>query len=421
CIPARAAIATGRYPSQCGAPTFITYLPPSEVTFATLLQRAGYHTAMIGKLHFGPTDVARGHDEEEINDLHGPHGRIAGATDASPSYLRFLRDAGFAEASELTRREGRFAARWLADVKYHLDHFIGDRGVAWLTDHRPTDKPWYLCLSFPGPHMPYDGLGTPQADLYDPSEIDLPRTRRADLADKPPHFAGQYETGHGSPGINPQTPPSERELRELRLSYYANVTLIDEQIGRVVAALKAAGQYDDTLIIFTSDHGDFMGDYGLVGKGQYLSEVLMRIPLLVKPPVAGFAVAGRAEAAFVNAVDIAPTCLAAAGAEIPPNMPADDLTAFWADPAGATRREDAYTEAAGLRGLRTDRWKLVHYLHRPYGELYDLAADPWERVNLWDDPSAAGARAELTRRLADRMIELGARSEVPWNRGAPEI
>ena len=158
-----------------------------------------------------------------------------------------------------------------------------------------------------------------------------------------------------------------------------------------------------------------------MGKGQYLSEVLMRVPLLIKPPVAKFP--GREEQAFVNLVDIAPTCLSVAGAEVPENMAGDDLSAFWTAPEAACRREDVYTEASGLRAVRTDRWKLVHYCGREYGELYDLQADPWEKTNLWDSPDAeaVAAKADLTRRLADRMIALGARSTVPWNTGAPVI
>lgn len=421
CIPARAAIMTGRFPSQCGTPTFITYLPAGETTFTTLLQRAGYHTAMVGKLHFGRTDVARGFDYEEINDMHGPGAALAQAGDDSPSYLKFLRQQGFTDPGQFWRREGRFARRWLADEKYHIDHFIGERGKAWLAERRPTGRPWFLKLSFPGPHMPYDGLGLPDEKFYDAREIDLPTTCQADLAAKPPHFAAQIETGHGNPGVMPVADITEDEIRTTRLAYYANMTLIDRKIGEVLDALRATGEYDNTMIIYTTDHGDFMGDFGLVGKGQYLSEVLMRVPLLIKPPVAGFA--GRDEHAFVNLVDLAATCLSTAGAEVPDDLAGDDLIAFWADPDNARRRDDAYTEAAGLRAVRTDRWKLVHYLHRPYGELYDLENDPREKINLWDsaDPSAAAAKADLTRRLADRMITLGARSTIPWNKGAPEI
>ena len=421
CVPARAAISTGRYPSQCGAPTFITYLARPEVTFMDLLRRTGYHTAVIGKQHFGRTDIELGYDYAEINDMHTPGWQVAEAGDESPSYPRFLKAQGQTDPDKLWRREGRFAARWLGDEKHHIDHFMGERGKWWLAEKRPADKPWFFCLSFPGPHMPYDGLGLPDEKLYGPAQIDLPATCEADLAGKPPHFAAQIETGHGNPGKMPVNDITDEEIRTTRLSYYANQTLIDRKIGEVLDALRATGEYDNTMIIYTTDHGDFMGDFGLVGKGQYLSEVLMRVPLLIKPPVADFA--GREENALVNLVDLATTCLAVAGAEIPENLSGDDLSAFWTDPAGATRREDAYTEAAGLRAVRTDRWKLVHYLNRPYGELYDLQDDPWERTNLWDSPDAeaVAAKADLTRRLADRMITLGARSTIPWNTDAPEI
>lgn len=400
CVPARAAIYTGRYPSQCGAPTYITYLPGSETTFMSRLQKAGYYTAAIGKQHFGETDIRHGYDYEDLVDFEN----------GSPtSYLAFLNQAGI-QPKKLRKAAGRFASTFLQDQRYHMDDFVGEQAKRWLIDKRPQDKPWFLTVSFHGPHQPFDGLGLKYEHWYRPEQIPLPQTDGSQIEGKPPHFRAQQRL---STGI------TAAEIRQMRLSYYSKISMIDEKIGGILDTLRASGQYDDTLIVFAPDHGDFMGDFGLVYKAQYLSEVLMRIPMLAKPPVAGFK--GRRERAFVHNFDIGPTCLAMAGAAIPPEMSAEDLSKFWRQPDTAARRLHCFMDAHSLQGVRDQNWKLVHYRSRPYGELYDLRNDPWEKRNLWDDPAARSIKGELQGRLADHLIATTRRAEAKWNDGAPEI
>ena len=219
CIPARAAIFTGRYPSQCSAPTYITYLPKTEVTFQSILRDAGYHTAVIGKQHFGKTDIDRGYVYEDIVDAHSPKGTIADRATCSNSYERFLHDAGFRNPNELGESDGRFARRWKAEPRFHVDAYVGDRAVEWIDEQRPDDKPWYLCVSFPGPHQPFDGIGLPHADLYDEASIALPKAKPEDLADKPPHFMDLADKISGK-GENPL---SDDEVRHLRKSHFLSL------------------------------------------------------------------------------------------------------------------------------------------------------------------------------------------------------
>jgi arylsulfatase len=418
CVPARAAINTGRYPSKCGAPTYITHLPSSEVTFTSLLQQQGYHTAVLGKQHFGDSLIDQGYDHADIIDLHGP-GEWERSGESETSYMKFLKASGFTKTSEFSEPVNRFCRRWTADVKYHIDDYIGELGKSWIRHQRPVDKPWYCCVSFPGPHMPFDGAGLPQEEAYRLEQIDLPLTSEGDLDGKPPHFKEQLRTGQGNPGGANAFGMTEQELKETRLTYYANMTLIDQKIGEIIAELKAVGEYDNTLILFTSDHGEYMGDFGMMGKGQYLSEVLMRVPFIVKPPGSGFA--GRTEEAFVSNLDIAATCLRAAGAEVPERMDSVDLNPFWERPPAAPRRETMYMEAGDLRAVRTEEWKLVYYRGRPYGELYHIKEDPWERYNRWEDAAAAGVKEQLKTLLIDELLALGECSCMPWNYGAPQI
>lgn len=434
CIPSRAAMFTGRYPSQCGAPCYITPLNADETTFMTRLQDAGYHTGCIGKQHFWTFGGRRGYDYEDIVDYHAPMRDISPevdprdfglpgnhtVTDRACSYQRFLYESGFRHGEELYEAVSEHGVyRWKADEKYHVDAFLGDRAVDWLDAGRPKDRPWFLHLSFPGPHMPFDGIGLSDAAHYDLQRISLPQTSVEDLHEKPEyyrHLADKYthrdaQTGAVQPGLG------EEEIRLMRLAYYANMSLIDRKVGQVIEKLKAFGLYDDTLILFTSDHGDYMGDYGMATKAQYLSEALLRVPLLLKPAQSGFV--GRAEDGLVSNIQIPATCLEAADVPIPRNGKQGSLLAYVNGQAEGPKT--LYAEGRDLRSIRDERFKLIYYAKRPYGELYDLAVDPQERHNLWSDPAFEGEKQRLIRLLLDQVISLGENMDVPWNVGAPQI
>jgi arylsulfatase len=400
CVPARAALFTGRYPSQCGAPTFVTYVNDCETTFMSMLQDSGYYTAAIGKQHFGQSSIRQGYDYAEINDLNSPPEFITEAG-ASQSYVKFLYEAGFRGNHELFRPTSPYSYEWTADIKYHLDHFIGERAKDWLANNRPEAQPWFFWLSFPGPHPPFDCANTTYAERYPLENVVMPHSYPPDLDHKPPHYRSKTEK------------LSDEEIRAMRQAYYANVSLIDDKIGEIVQILKNLGQYDNTLIVFTSDHGDFLGDYGLGKKGQYLSEVLMRVILMLKPPIPSFK--GHEEQAFAFNFDIAATCLQAAGIEIPANMSSRSLNPYWNRLLDRKDRDFAYMEASDLRAIRTERWKLIHYGNRPYGEFYNLEQDPWERNNLWNDAEHAPVKLELYRLLADQFIRNGEKSGTKWS------
>ena len=412
CVPARAAIFTGKYPHQCAAPTFITYLPEHEKPFMRRLQDVGYHTAVIGKQHFGGSRIAHGYDYEDIVDSHTPEPQ----NPEKDSYCRWLHHCGFTRTDDLINLHSGLdhLAEWKVVPKYHVDHYVGERGREWLEESMPIDGPWFCWISFPGPHGPIDCGNFPQAQRYHPSDIDMPETDFEMLKQKPPHNSLQ----HGDPPP-PYEPESRETIRKLRRAYYANVTLIDEKVGAILKVLKEKGAYDNTLVFFTSDHGDFLGDFQLVGKGQNIMEVLMRVPFIVKPPEGECT--GKRESSLVSTIDIAATCLSAAGAEIPADMAGRDLSRYWWSPHDLDDREDLYMEAAGIRCLRTRRWKYAHYWDQSHGEFYDLENDPWEKTNLWDSEEHRELKTDLQRRLLDKLIELSPRSSTPWNEGAPRL
>ncbi|HPN85324.1 MAG TPA: sulfatase-like hydrolase/transferase, partial [Victivallales bacterium] len=311
----------------------------------------------------------------------------------------------------------RFTRKWLVDEKFYVDTFVGERGNEWLAKAAPKDKSWFCCISFPGPHMPYDGIGLPDNEQYKDEEIDLPLTEYSDIKTKPEMYEMMFKTGHGSGCPEPIAGMTKDEARLVRRSYYANMSLIDRKIGQIIETLKKSGEYDNTLIIYTSDHGDFMADFGMIGKGQYLAEVIMRVPFLIKPPVAGFK--GRRDESFISNVDIAATCLSVAGMEKPDDMSSVDLSSHWIS-SNPENREFSYCEAAQMRSIRDRNWKLVHYRDREYGELYHISEDPWEKKNLWDDSACAQEKNRLSRKLVDCMMKIEPRADIRWNKRSPE-
>ncbi|WZL82323.1 sulfatase-like hydrolase/transferase [Vallitaleaceae bacterium 9-2] len=436
CIPARAAIFTGRYPSQNGASGYMTPLNENETTFMKLLQDGGYHTAVVGKQHFWKSAVDRGYDYEDIVDEHEPpevifdqitddyFGLPAHRTTADrvSSYVQFLYDSGFTRGEQLYREvNAKGIYEFFGDEKYYVDSYVGDRGLEWIEEKRPTDQPWFMTLSFPGPHMPFDGLGLPDDALYEDMDMSLPTTSVQDLFTKPPHFLDIVKK-YGKVDLENQTSPdgfTDEELRLLKRAYYANMTLIDRKIGAVIEKLKALDLYDDTLILFTSDHGDFLGDFGVASKAQYCSEALLRIPFLMKPPIKDFA--GYEEKSFISSVEIAATCLKAAEIPIPKNISTRSLTSFYTEPQTVKRWSRIYLEARDIRSIRDERFKFVYYMNRSYGELYDLAIDPEEKYNLWDNGRYSKVKKEMRLKLMDKLIELGENSHIPWHVEAPSI
>jgi len=405
CVPSRAAMMTGKYPSQCGSPTYVTYLPNYEHTFMSMLHDAGYHTAVVGKQHFGDTEIDRGYDYEEIVDSHFAPADL-GAVAQRNTWFDYLEAEGIKGIDDLVDTLFAHVQRWKADVKYHVDSFVGRRALRWLQEDRPDDQPWFFCASFPGPHSPIDGIGLPHEALYKNTDLDSPHTTAADLQGRPSHQL----IAHGT------TEPGELndgQYRQARLGYYANISLIDEQIGRLINCLKTEGLYDNTLIIMVSDHGTYLGEFGKLGKSQCLSEVLMRIPMIIKPPAGG--ATGKRESSFTNLVDVAATLLSAADVPIPESFAGRDLSKYLQSEDDLNDREQIYMEAGGLRGLRAGDWKITHYQDREYGELYNLAEDPWEKENLWDIPEHHGRRDAMRIAILDEVVRISPRNSTSWN------
>jgi len=413
CVPSRAAIMTGKFPTACHCPQFVTCLPQTEKTFMKYLQEGGYITSVVGKQHFNGSLIDKGYDEEFIVDGHTANY----PQDTIQLYVDFLKEHHVDPKTVFTK-DSISGGKWNVPTTYHIDEFIGEKGKEWL-HHRfeketseTVHKPWFFTLSFPGPHHPYDGRGTDFESLYHCEDMKKPSTSYADLAHKPPHF--RKMSGYAHIYLKDF---SEKQFQESKLSYYANISLIDQKVGEVIQLLKDHGDYDNTLILYTSDHGDFMGDYGMVEKLQCLSDSLMRVPLFVKPPVKNFK--GFTCDDDVLNIDIASTCLTTAGVSVPSEMQNYPYNGYWDPHIPKRKRACIYMEAGSIIGVINQGIKTVHYLDRDYGELYDLTQDPLEVENLWNDSAYLPAKSEGSRLIINNLYKSIDQWDTPWNYGTP--
>ncbi len=448
CMPARASMITGQYPRTHGVTMNGVPLPEDAPSVAVLLhEKAGYRTALIGKAHFEPafdpkrdyreTRIAgetsplpyRGFERVELNmhsargPWHYPRWLKTAAPGAADGFYPVL-TADFQVNHEGGGETGapQVWCNPVAREHYHTD-WVAERTIAWLAG-LDADEDWFCWMSFPDPHHPWD---PPEAELARVPwrDLDLPpgwpesrAAARKILAGKPGHWLDWYE---GRLVSNFEAPPkfvpadlTADQVREINAAVHVENELIDEACGRVLAYLRERGWDRDTDILFTTDHGELQGDFGLLFKGPYHVDALMRLPLLWRPaPSAGLAPARIA--APVGQIDLAPTFCAIAGLAVPDWMQGRPLPQA-ADGEDAGMRRQVLTEwDSDINGIEMHLrsiWRddVLCTLYEPgsvhdgsEGELYDLRADPLQHHNLWSDPARRGLRDDLAAALRDAL------------------
>jgi arylsulfatase A-like enzyme len=300
----------------------------------------------------------------------------------------------------------------------HQTTWCTDRAIDFVRGaaERP-DTPWLFSVNVFDPHPPYD---PPQSylDRYDIDSMPGPHFRETDLEQQRRLTEVDFQDGARR--------PEEFDGRRIQAAYWAMVDLIDENLGRLLEALEETGQLEDTVVIFTSDHGEMLGDHGLTRKGCRFYEALVRVPLILRWP-ACFRSGLRSDA-LVELMDLAPTVLELGGLEPPEHMQARSLLPILTGRAEPDRHRDLvrcqYYSALpprevvpdwGFEGsratmVRDERYKLTAYHAHDLGELYDLQEDPWEFQNLWDDPAHQEQRHRLLKCCLDEValsIDLG--------------
>jgi choline-sulfatase len=391
CVPARAAFMTGQLPSRTGVYDNAAELPASIPTFAHHLRRAGYYTALAGKMHFVGPDQLHGFETRLTTDIYPsdfgwtpdwsrPDERI----DWWYHNLGTVVDAGTAETSN----------------QLEFDDEVGFHAVAELRRlaRRRDPRPFCLTVSFTHPHDPYVARRR-YWDLYDDADVPMPVVEAIDHAQQDPHSQRICRANdHTRFGITPA------HVRAARRAYFANISYLDERIAEIVATLAACNLDEDTVILFCSDHGDMLGERGLWFKMSFF-EGSARVPLLVHAP-ARFA--HRVVTEPASLLDVMPTLLDLAGARegMEPEV-LDGVSLGEALTGGPLRRDAvpgeymAEAAAAPVVMLRDGRWKLVLCDLDP-PQLFDLEADPHERRNLAAEPSQAGRLRALCERARAR-------------------
>lgn len=395
CMPARYTLITGQYPHTHGQwENGGTWLPEGSPVLMEHLRAAGYHTVGIGKMHFQPWDRMAGFDRRIIADRKGNTIRDR---DYPDDYARFLAEHGLDRWSYLRKQAEAdiFGVYdWPFAERFHIDRFVGDAATGLVEAGELTD-PWFLWVSFNGPHNPWD----PPAEYSDPykrMELPPPRTRPGELDEKPMDQTRLRYNYTRQVGDLMDREPGRRAdiVHRIRAGHYGGLAFIDVQLGRLLDALEGRGLLDDTVVVYSADHGCHLGDHDLIHKGTYY-ERSSRVPFVVWSP-ARFRPARRR--AFSGHVDVLPTLLGLAGAPVPVGVEGRDLAPVLRGDEAAIR-DASFMEIRWSTGIATDRYKLAVYPRDGEGELYDLEADPDELVNRYADPAHREVVEALTRRL----------------------
>jgi arylsulfatase A-like enzyme len=471
CTPARASIITGLYPSVHGAWTIGVKLPEDA------LSDHGYATGLIGKAHFQPLastpESSSLEAQPTLRDLdfwrgfHGPwygfdHVEVcrnhADESHAGQHYALWLEEQGLANWRDYfvswppdPAAPSRHGA-WDLPEALHYNVWIADRANAFVDRAASSDQPFFLWASFPDPHPPYL-VPEPWASMYDPASMEPGALVPGEHAANPPHFGltqtaqpdfSPWKETFANHGFHSHLGRLETLRRDMAI-YYGMVSFMDREIGRMLDHLDRSGLAQNTLVVFTTDHGHFLGQHGLAAKGAFHYEDLLRLPFLVRwpeqegsaaaNPTAARVPAGRVSTELQSTVDLAPTFLSAAGLAVPglmqgydqlpvwcpttPSTPASPSSPASADAPSVTRAQGAHVAPRDhvivenrhqptklhLRTYVEQRYKLTVYRGAPYGELFDLEADPGETRNLWESPDHAALRAELLHRAVQYEIE----------------
>lgn len=470
CMPNRASLMTGRMPSRHGVRHNGIELSLDERTLPEQLREAGYRTIHVGKSHLQNIDVRPpGYPREGEPKLgtearrEGPgrHGQeewkrweddpdatietpfygfdsvdlcIYHADDQFGHWRRWLRSQ-VPNADALTGPENALPApdyaltrcrqAWRTRVPEALypTSWVADRAIDRLREARADGRPFFLHCSFPDPHHPFTPPGK-YWDMYAPDDVATPASFHGTHRNLPPHVQWMFDRradGTAVKTAQTQFACTEREAKEAIALNYGSITFIDAAIGRVLAELDALGMKDDTVVVFTSDHGDYLGDHQLLLKGPIHYRGITRVPFVWHDPQR---LRGMRSSALLQTIDLAPTILDRAGVPAWNGIQGRSVLPL-VDGAAATLRDTLLIEEEGqryflgfrdrvrMRSVLDGRHRLSVYDGVEWGELYDLGEDPHELHNLWPEPAARPLRAEMMEKLARAMLSAAETSPYP--------
>lgn len=391
CSPSRSSLMTGLRPDATkifDLKTHFRTTVPDAVTIGQMFKSNGYFSGRVGKIyHYGnPGDIGTSglDDTATWDQVVNPAGVDKTALEKDVINLTPKRGLG-SSLSFLADRKGEDAE--------HTDGKVATEAIKMLRERK--DKPFFIAAGFYKPHCPYIAPGK-YFDLYKQEDVKLPTEPAGHVKDIPPLALASTKPW-------PLAGATPDQARQAKLGYYAAVSFVDAQVGRIVDEVDRLNLWENTVVVFWSDHGFALGEHGLWFK-QSLFEEAARVPMAIVTP-GNKAVAGKVSSRTVELVDLYPTLADLTGLKPPANLPGHSLRPLLADPAAAWD-SPAYTQVqrGGQimgRSVRTERWTYAEWDEGKAGvQLYDHDADPHEYKNLAADPKHAGTVAEMKKLLA---------------------
>jgi arylsulfatase len=408
CTPSRASFLTGRYPRTTRCRQNGQTIPADERLLPRILADHGYVCGLAGKLHL--SSCANGRVEQRIDDgysvFHWSHHPQPDWPENA--YTQWLTSKGVTWQDLYSGPERKYVKEGVP-AEFHQTTWCAEMAIEFMRDRAKKPEPWLFSANTFAPHHPFD----PPAEYlrrYNPADMPAPKWRPGELDNKPRYQQLDHVWAHNTPGYFDVGSLTVDDSKAITAAYYAMVEHIDDQVGRMLDALRETGQLDNTLVIFMSDHGEMLGDHGLYLKGPHFYDEAVHVPLVLSLP--DRIARGLQSDALVELTDLAPTLLECCGLTPEPQMQGRSFHGILtgaADPA--QHRDHVYCEYANAwthpraygTMLRSRDEKIVVYHGTEPGELYDLRADPDEFVNLWGRPEAAERKARLLQRCCDAV------------------
>jgi len=413
CAPSRASLFSGVYPHTCGV---LKNKDHWQHSWVEDLADSGYYCVNVGKMHTEPLDAKVGFHERyvvENKDRYMEDRFFYDEWDKALNARGLVKQQREHYRKRDDYRESMGAFAWEIDEDMQSDMFVGNTAKWWL-DTKPIEgRPFFMEIGFPGPHPPYDPTER-FLEKYRGKEMPYRKATRADIEGQPQAFKAlrehNFEVDHDS--VVHLDDPTDAQLQKLWEHYLANVSMIDEKVGEIIDSLERRGDLENTLILFTSDHGEALGEHGHIQKWT-MYDCVTRVPLIAWHPK-GFQ-GGRSVDGLCQLMDVGATVLDVAGVDLPEWMEAESLKpAFESDNfegrpfVVAEHGRDMFLHTTDfVTMLRTRDWKVVHFVDEPEGQLFDLVNDPGEDKNLWDDPNHAETKRDLLDKLREFRIRSG--------------